>query len=267
MQDRRNGRIPEIFIVENEAIIALELKFNLQNLGYAVSRSATSGHDAIRLVKEKAPDIVVMDILLQGDLDGIETAKRIKESLDVPIVYLTASSDLPTVRRSLKTNPAGYLHKPYNETNLRYTLEFALNKHRAEQELLRKEVELERARKELQQKSELLQGLLDHSPALIQSKNVEGKYNFINKRYAELFGLTYEDILGKSSAEVFPEDLAEYMIAHDKAVLERGSPVTRDYAHRAAPNRRWRSVKFPLFDERGTIIAVCGISTELQPDK
>lgn len=255
---------PEIFIVEDEGIIALDLKFKLKNMGYVVYRTAASGQEVLQLIEKKVPDLVLMDIILQGPMDGVETAKKIKERFKVPIVYLTASSDSVTLSRTLETEPAGYIHKPYNEANLRYTIEIALYKHRSEMRILQKERELEKAKKELQMKTDLLQGILDHSPSLIHAKNPEGRYNFINRRYAELYGLTYNDVIGKTTYEIFPRDVADSMIAQDNTVIATGKSMIQDHEVRLIPHQRWRTIKFPLFDDSGKIIAVCGISSEIQ---
>jgi len=264
MDDPKEGKAPEVFIVEDEGIIALDLQFKLKNLGYEVLRTASSGKEALRLMGEKLPALVLMDIVLQGSMDGIETTREIKKKYDVPVVYLTASSDTSTLHRSLETNPAGYIHKPFNETNLRYTLEMALFRHRAEQRIMQKDRELEKAKRELQRKSDLLQSILDHSPSLIHAKNPEGTYKFINKRYAELYGLTYEEVIGRTTYDLFPPDLADYMIAQDKEVIASKKTVVYEHTVRLIPDKRSRTIKFPLFDEGGEIIAVCGISTEIQ---
>ncbi len=264
MGQPKGGNTPEVFIVEDEGIIALDLQFKLRDLGYDVSRTASSGQEALRLMGEKLPDLVLMDIVLQGTMDGVETTREIKKRYDVPVVYLTASSDTSTLDRTLETDPAGYIHKPFNETNLRYTLEIALYKHRAEQQIMQKDRELEKAKRELQVKSDLLQGILDHSPSLIHAKNPEGTYKFINKRYAELYGLTYEEVIGRTTYDLFPLDLAEYMISQDKEVMASRKPIVYEHTVRLLPDKRWCTIKFPLFDERGEIVAVCGISTEIQ---
>ena len=113
-----NKAKPKILVVEDEAIIASDIKRRLEKLGYEVPSTVANGRDAIRLVKEELPDIVLMDILLQGDIDGIETASLIKKEFDLPIVFLSASSDTATIARARSTAPAAYLLKPFKDREI-----------------------------------------------------------------------------------------------------------------------------------------------------
>lgn len=124
-----------ILVVEDEAIVAEDIKNSLQMAGYNVPATASSGEDAIKKVKEFNPAIVLMDIVIKGDIDGIETAKRIRSGFDVPVVYLTAFSDEKTIERAKITEPFGYIIKPFNKRELSITVEMALYKHRIEEEL------------------------------------------------------------------------------------------------------------------------------------
>ena len=124
-----------ILVVEDEAIVAEDIKNSLQTAGYTVPATASSGEDAIRRVKEFDPDIVLMDIVIKGKIDGIETAKQIHAIFDIPVVYLTAFSDERTIERAKITEPFGYLIKPFNKRELNITIEMALYKHKIEEEL------------------------------------------------------------------------------------------------------------------------------------
>ncbi|MGC9505694.1 hybrid sensor histidine kinase/response regulator [Baaleninema sp.] len=119
----------QILIVEDEVLQALTLSRKLQKLGYTVLESVTSGEDAIEVVREKHPDIILMDIVIQGDLDGIETAARIYKEYDIPIVYLTAYADDKTLDRAEATGSYGYLLKPPKERELHATIKMALKKY------------------------------------------------------------------------------------------------------------------------------------------
>jgi PAS domain S-box-containing protein len=124
-----------VLIVEDESIVAEDIKSSLQMNGYTVPETASSGKDAIEKAKEFNPDIVLMDIVIKGNMDGIETAKQIRSLLDIPVVYLTAFSDEKIIERVKLTEPFGYLIKPFNKRELTVTLEIALLKHRLENEL------------------------------------------------------------------------------------------------------------------------------------
>lgn len=121
-----------ILVVEDEAIVAMVIKRRLKDLGYIVSGVASTGKDAITKVEGTFPDLVLMDIRLKGDMDGIEATKIIKDRFSLPVVYLTAHSDDVTFKKAKETDPDGYILKPFTEKDLSTTIEIALHKFRKE---------------------------------------------------------------------------------------------------------------------------------------
>ncbi|WP_424354540.1 response regulator [Methanobacterium sp. MBAC-LM] len=117
-----------ILIVEDESIVALDIQDKVERLGYGVLAVVSSGEKAIEEVKKSQPDLVLMDIVLKGEIDGIETAERIREHFNIPIIYLTAHSDNQTLNRAKITGPFGYLVKPFVDSELRSAIEEVLNK-------------------------------------------------------------------------------------------------------------------------------------------
>jgi PAS domain S-box-containing protein len=126
---------PRILIAEDEQIVAADIRQRLTDLGYAVPAVAGSGEDAVSLASETRPDLLLIDIVLQGTLDGVEAVKQIREELDIPVIYLTAYADEGTVSRARETEPHGYLLKPFDERELRFSIEMALHKHQMEKRL------------------------------------------------------------------------------------------------------------------------------------
>lgn len=120
-----------ILIVEDEALIASDLQMRLENMGYSVVGVAATGKEALKLIAEKRPDLVLMDIVLRGEMDGVDVARRVKE-LRVPVVLLTAYSDPETIGRARRAGAYGYLLKPYDYRTLRVTIETALKRYRAD---------------------------------------------------------------------------------------------------------------------------------------
>ncbi len=118
-----------ILIVEDEKIIGLDLKRRLESFGYTVMGLIPEGEDAIILAQKEKPDIILMDIMLKGKLDGIEAAKKIHETSGIPVVFLTSYSDSETLQRAKEAEPFGYILKPFKERELLSTLEIALYKH------------------------------------------------------------------------------------------------------------------------------------------
>ncbi len=123
-----------ILVVEDDHIVAMGIKKMLKSLGYTVTGVASSGEDAISKAESTFPDVVLMDIMLKGEMDGIEAAREIKNRLRIPVLYLTAYTDDETLERAKTTEPAGYISKPFKEEDLHSNIEMALHKHRAEKE-------------------------------------------------------------------------------------------------------------------------------------
>ncbi len=125
----------KILVVEDEKIVALGIKKMLKNMGYLVPSIASSGKEAISKAEITFPDLVLMDIMLKGDMDGVEAAEQIRQLFDVPVVYLTAYSDEKILARAKRTKPFGYLTKPFEENSLHSTIELALHNYRVEKGL------------------------------------------------------------------------------------------------------------------------------------
>ena len=118
---------PRILVVEDESIIAMDIRRTLKGLGYEVCGVVSSGEESIEKAFQNRPDLVLMDIGLRGNIDGICAAKEIKSGMNVPIIYLTAYGDEATLNRADKANPYGYIHKPFEESELRFKIEGALS--------------------------------------------------------------------------------------------------------------------------------------------
>ncbi len=125
----------KILIVEDEGIVARETEYRLKDLGYIVCGLAASGAEAIKKAEKARPDVVLMDIMLKGEMDGIDAAEQIHSKLSVPVVYVTAHADETTLQRAKRTEPMGYLLKPFNERELHAAIEIAIYKHTTEKML------------------------------------------------------------------------------------------------------------------------------------
>lgn len=115
-----------IMVVEDEGIVALDIRNKLRRMGYSVAGIADSGEDAVVMALDTEPDLVLMDIRLKGDMDGIEAASRIHKHRSIPIVYLTAYADTTTRRRADATRPAAYLIKPFDDSELHVVIQKVL---------------------------------------------------------------------------------------------------------------------------------------------
>jgi len=179
----------KIMIVEDEAIVSMVLKETLTRFGYDVTGIAYNGYDAIQKAGENRPDLILMDVNLEGDIDGIETAERILALYDIPVIYLSAYSDTDTLLRAMKTQPYGYLLKPFEQNDLYKNIERALYKYKI--------------KKKLNPEKEIIDSILSHIPDAFVAVNTEGKINLINSLAEEMTGWKNSEIKGKDFCETF----------------------------------------------------------------
>ena len=130
-----------ILVVEDESIVAKDIQNSLRKLGYNVPAIISTGEEAIVAAEQHKPDLIMMDIMLKGELSGIEAADQIRQKFDIPVIYLTAYADESTLAKAKVTEPYGYIIKPFKEIDLHTTIEMALYKHGKESEM-RKERDL-----------------------------------------------------------------------------------------------------------------------------
>jgi len=128
-----------ILIVEDEGLIARDIENMVRNAGYEICGVASSGEESIAMADDTQPDLILMDIILRGDMDGVEAAEKIREQNDVPVIYLTAHTDENTLQRAKLTEPLGYTLKPVEQKELMTVIEMALYKHQMELKLKERE--------------------------------------------------------------------------------------------------------------------------------
>lgn len=172
----------KILLVEDESIVAIDLKKILQNLNYEVIDTARTGEKAITIAIEKEPDLILMDIMLAGEMKGTDAALEIRKQKDIPVIYLTAYADENTLARAKLTQPFGYILKPFDEKNLLSAIEMALHKDKLEKKLK----ESEKAYRRLVEKSPVAIGILSGRQIV-----------FANPYAVKLFGAKTEEELKK----------------------------------------------------------------------
>jgi AmiR/NasT family two-component response regulator len=126
----------KVLVVEDEIIVAKHIEDSLTSLGYSVPGLASSGGDAVELARVFRPDVVMMDIMLEGEIDGIRAAEIIRKRYNIPIIFLTAYSNEKTIHRAKTVKPYGYILKPFEETDLFTSIEIAIHKHKIERKLV-----------------------------------------------------------------------------------------------------------------------------------
>ncbi len=178
-----------ILVVEDERIVAEDLKETLEHLGYEVPAITPRGDAVVELARSHRPDLVLMDIVLKGQMNGVDAAADVRRSLDIPVVYLTAYADETTVERAKRTEPYGYLTKPFDEQGLVTAIEMALYKHDMERKLRLSERWL----------STTLRSIGD---AVIATDD-QGDVRFLNTVAEELTGWSEAEAVGRPLTEVF----------------------------------------------------------------
>ena len=178
-----------ILIVEDEIIVATDIQTTLLSLGYDVLEIVSSGEEAIDKVQELQPDFVLMDIRLQGEMDGIQAAEAITANFSIPILFLTAYADQKTLERAKLTRPMGYILKPFEERELYTTIEVALYKHQME--------------KQLGEKSQWLNTVLTSIGDAVIANNLQNCVTFMNPVAEALTGWQQQDAVNQPLAEVF----------------------------------------------------------------
>jgi PAS domain S-box-containing protein len=178
----------KLLIVEDEGVVAWHIQEALEKLGHTVIATIACGQKAIAVAQTNQPDLVLMDIRLKGKIDGIEAAKEIRERFNIPVIYLTAYADDQTLERALATNPFGYLIKPFQEKELRTTLEIALRRHQLE--------------RYLENREEWFLTTLNSIVNAAITTNYHGYINFINPAAVALIGWTESEVLGKNVIEI-----------------------------------------------------------------
>lgn len=168
-----------ILIVEDERIVAFNLQQRLLHMGYDVPAVAASGTESLSLFDEVRPDLVLMDIHIEGAMDGIEVASELRKHHTVPVIYLTAYSEDATLERARKTRPYGYLIKPFSERELHATIQMALERHSAEEALAHSQRQLQQA--------------LDAASMGVLEMNTQSEEITTTVRANDLLGWTSED--------------------------------------------------------------------------
>lgn len=195
-----------VFVVEDEALIAMELRDRLTDLGYEVMGTASRGEQALEAIPACAPDVVLMDIRLAGTLTGIETAARLRPQLDVPVIFLSAYSDAELLREAGEVLPFGYLVKPFEERELHATIQMALYKHRMERALRESHARLEdkvRERTaELARSRENLAVTLDSIGEAVVATNSAGNIMLMNPAAEDLTEWAQHEALGAPVVQV-----------------------------------------------------------------
>ena len=178
----------KILIVDDEVVVAEDIRRQLRSLGYLVVGVVASGSEAVQLAGEHRPDLILMDIKLKGPMDGIEAARTIQSQYGTPVIYLTAFSDEETLERARQTLPLAYLIKPFVSSDLRAALELALFRHRVS--------------RIAEQRGRWLDAVVQSIGDAVITVDQQGKVTLLNPAAQTLTGWSQSDAVGKTVQEV-----------------------------------------------------------------
>jgi two-component system, cell cycle sensor histidine kinase and response regulator CckA len=196
----------QIMIVEDESIVAEDMKVMLEGFGYAVPAIAFSGEEAVQKALDLHPDLVLMDIVLRGHMSGMEAVERIREQVNIPVVYVTAYADDNTVRRAKLTEPFGYILKPFDARELQTAIEIALYKHQMESRLKASE--------------QWLATTLHSISDAVMTTDTQGHVTFMNPVAQVLTGWGLKEAMGRPVTDILQMRQEGGMMVADNQILK-----------------------------------------------
>ena len=172
--------VPRILIVEDEQIVAMDISISLEGMGYKVVGNTVSGAETLVMAEQMRPDLVLVDVYLQGAMDGIELARLLRDELHLPVVFLTAYSEDDLIQRVKEVEPFGYILKPFENRELRIVIEMALYKHQIESALRQKYAEIDRFNKVTMGRELRMIELKQEINDLLRASGQAEKYRIVN---------------------------------------------------------------------------------------
>lgn len=239
--ERNSTTVHRILIVEDELLISANLARSLINLGYDVVAEVAEGEEAVQKAEETRPDLVLMDIMLEGDMDGIQAAERIRFGLDIPVVYVTGYAEKDVIERAKLTDPYGYLAKPIAHQELRNVIETALYKHQMYKRL-----------KESEEKFRLL---VDNAPIGIILVDTEGRIEEINNSLLKILGSPSAEATKSINMLTFPRLVKAGVSDVFRRCMQEAKPLTAELPYRSkwAKQSYLRLILTPRISNDGSV--------------
>jgi PAS domain S-box-containing protein len=241
----------KILLVEDESIEALDIKRTLESFGYEVPYIASSSEEAVDKALEIMPNLILMDIILKGESNGIDAASKIKE-LNIPIIYLTAHSEEATIERAKLTEPYGYIIKPYDPLELKYSIELAIYKNKMEKQLVKSE-------KSYRQLAENIPGIVYR---VLLTKNMQ--MQFFNQMVYDMTGFTPKELVKGEVCSIdpliIPEDRERVLKTVKCSILSKKDFLV-DYRiqHKDGSIKYFRERGKPIYDDDGKPLYIDGV--------
>ncbi|GEM_PF-2148144 len=271
-----------IMIVEDETIIANDIKTRLQQMNYTITSIVHTGKQAVKKANEDRPDLILMDIQLKDRMDGIEAAKHIRSSLDIPIIFLTAHDDHQNLERAKTAIPYGYVLKPFKNKDLKNTIEMALYTAKVNAKRKHQENVIFQGRENYRALSKMLRLICDNVPDMIWAKDLEKRYIFANKAICRnlLNATDTDEPIGKTDM-FFAErerkrhpknpqwhNFGEICRDTDAITMDAGIPQQFDEHGNVQGKFLFLDVhKAPFLDENGKMIGTVGSARDVTAAK
>jgi PAS domain S-box-containing protein len=231
---------PRILIAEDNRIIAEDIKRSLERFGYEISAIAASGEAAIKKAREGNPDLVLMDIVLEGALDGIEAAQEIRNQFKIPVVFLTAYADEHTLLRAKLTEPYGYIMKPFEDRGLYAAIEITLSKYETE--------------KKLKQSEQFSSSLLTNAPNPIIMIDPDTSVRYVNPALERLTGFSASEIIGvKAPYPWWAKETLEKTRGDLEEAMSRGVERREELFQKKDGERFWVEITAQPIRENGQL--------------
>lgn len=231
-----------ILIVEDEQIVALDIKMHLQKYGYTVPATFASAEDALRELPGIEPDLVLMDIKLQGEMDGLEAASQIKSDFGIPVILLTANADESTIQRAKFTQPFAYIIKPFEERELRTAIVLSLYRHEMEQKLIYRE--------------RLFSTTLRSIGEAVVVADTAGDIEFMNPVAEQFCGIQLQKAVGRQFDSIFAFENGD--AGEPGSTPHRAEFVGKDGGHVPVELR-----KSPLVNEKGATTGAVWVISDI----
>jgi len=244
-----------ILVVEDESIVAKDIQKSLEKLGYEVPATASSAQSAYEKLQSFSPDLVFLDIRLKGDEDGIHIAEHIKEHYNIPVIFLTSYVDQETLDRAKVTEPYGYIVKPFNDSDLKTTVEMALFKFSRD--------------REVRENQKRLANALGRVEEAIIITDTDGRVSYLNEKAENMFGYTTMMVLGSDVNQLFSveEDNGQAFSRERLISLMKNNKEWSDESCTISAKKEGKKLKCsitisPIHDEKDHLIGAATVITD-----